>query len=69
MGKGVTDMTKLFIAMYSRLTDVREREEGQTFAEYGVILAIIAVAMIVVLGFFKDDLAVAFNTVGDALNL
>lgn len=57
-------MTKLFIAMYSRLTDLRERQEGQTFAEYGVILAIVAVALIVTLGLFKDDLVSVFNSVG-----
>lgn len=62
-------MTKLFIAAYSRFMDLRDREEGQTFAEYGVILAIVAVAMITVLALFKDDLKVAFDTVGDALNL
>jgi Flp pilus assembly pilin Flp len=42
-------MTKFFVSLYTRLADLREREEGQTFAEYALIIALVAVALIVVL--------------------
>jgi Flp pilus assembly pilin Flp len=38
-------------------------EEGQTMAEYGVVLAVITVAVIVALGLLSTSIASALNTV------
>jgi Flp pilus assembly pilin Flp len=44
------------------LSDKLEDEEGQTLAEYGLIMAVIAVAVIVAAGVaFRDAIATAFN--------
>ena len=39
------------------------REDGQTMAEYGVVLAVITVAVIVALGLLSTSIASALNTV------
>ena len=38
-------MLKLFVAMQSKLAEVRS-EEGQTMAEYGVVLAVITLVIV-----------------------
>jgi len=49
----------------SKLTD----EEGQTLAEYGLIMAVIAVAVVVGAAFaFKDAIVSAFGDATDCLN-
>jgi len=60
-------MLKLFVLLQSRVMELRDRQDGQAFAEYGLLLAIVAVAMIAVLIVFKGALASAFNTVSNAL--
>lgn len=47
--------------LYARLVTSFSREDGQTMAEYGVILAVITVAIITVL-------ALLSNTIGDVLS-
>jgi pilus assembly protein Flp/PilA len=39
-------MHKFFASLTSRLFELRDREEGQAMAEYGIILSLIAVACI-----------------------
>jgi len=52
-------------AIESRFRD----EEGQTLAEYGLIMAVIAVAVVVGAAFaFKDAIVGAFNEATDCLN-
>jgi pilus assembly protein Flp/PilA len=48
------------------LTDLR-REEGQTMTEYGVLLALIAVVVIVALLFLGPRIANTFSFVGSKL--
>ena len=48
------------------LTDLR-REEGQTMTEYGVLLALIAVVVIVALLFLGPRIANTFSYVGSKL--
>jgi pilus assembly protein Flp/PilA len=38
-------------------------EEGQTMAEYGVVLAVIAVAVVVALGLLSTSISNAFDSV------
>ena len=49
------------------IKDNYKREEGQAMAEYGVILALIAVAVIVVLGLLGTQIKAAFQSVVNAL--
>jgi pilus assembly protein Flp/PilA len=49
------------------IKDNYKREEGQAMAEYGVILALIAVAVIVVLGVLGGKIQAAFQSVVNAL--
>jgi len=42
-------------------------ESGQGMAEYGLILALVAVAVIAVLGLLGDQLVAIFNDVVDGL--
>ena len=47
--------------------DLRDREEGQTFAEYGLILALIALVVIVAVGVIGTQLDLRFDDIGNAL--
>jgi pilus assembly protein Flp/PilA len=49
------------------IKDNSKREEGQAMAEYGVILALIAVACVVVLGLLGGQISSALTSVKNAL--
>ena len=51
-----TDLIQYFRARFGR-------EEGQTMAEYGVVLAVITVLVIVALGLLSGAIAAALNEV------
>ena len=44
------------------------REEGQTMAEYGVVLAVITVAIVGVLAFLSTGIQAALQSVIDAIS-
>jgi pilus assembly protein Flp/PilA len=44
-----------------------KREEGQTMAEYGLLIALIAVVLITVIGLLGTSLTTKFQTVVNAL--
>ena len=44
-----------------------EKEEGQTLVEYGLIIALLSIACIVILGLLGDELIVVFNSVKNEL--
>ncbi len=46
---------------------VRDREEGQTMAEYGVILAVITVGIVVALGILSGGIEAALQKVTNVL--
>jgi len=46
---------------------LRRREEGQTMAEYGVILAVITAAIITALVFLSGNIANVLNRVASAV--
>ena len=52
---------------FTRLLAAGRREEGQTMAEYGVILAVITVAIIAVLVLLSDGIRNNLQAVVDAL--
>jgi Flp pilus assembly pilin Flp len=41
-------MLKLFVAAQNAWFSLREKEEGQTMAEYGIVLAVITIAAVAV---------------------
>jgi Flp pilus assembly pilin Flp len=55
--KEVNRMLKLFIDA------LRNREEGQTMAEYGVVLAVITIGVFVALGLLSGAISGAITTV------
>jgi len=42
-------------------------EEGQTMAEYGVVLAVITVALVAAFGFLSGDIKAAIDKVATAI--
>jgi Flp pilus assembly pilin Flp len=60
-------MTKFLASLHLRLMDVQNREEGQTFAEYGLIIALIAILLVAALGLFRGALVTTFTNISNAL--
>jgi pilus assembly protein Flp/PilA len=60
-------MLKLFVALQSKLAEVRD-EEGQTMAEYGVVLALITLAVVATIGLLGTQINNAFQGVLDAIS-
>ena len=56
-------MLNLFVRLHATLTEMRNREEGQTMAEYGVVLGVITIALVAVFGLLADDIAGAIDAV------
>lgn len=65
-------MLKYFVAIQSyamnAVDDLRNREDGQTMAEYGVVLAVIAVGIIVALTALSGGITNALNKVTAVVN-
>jgi Flp pilus assembly pilin Flp len=55
-------MLQLFVSIQNRLAGLR-REEGQTMAEYGVVLAVITLIVVVSIGFLSGAIAGAIDQV------
>ena len=60
-------MLKIFVALQNRVAELRDREDGQAYVEYGVLIAVVALGMIIALGLFRDQLDSAFSKVGTKL--
>jgi Flp pilus assembly pilin Flp len=60
-------MLKFYVALQNRVAELRDREDGQAYVEYGVLLAIVAIGLIVTMTAFRDDLIGAFNKVSGAV--
>jgi len=65
-------MLKYFVAAQAyamnAYDDLRTREDGQTMAEYGVVLAVIAVGIIVALTALSGGITNALNKVTAVVN-
>ena len=59
-------MLKLFVAIQNKLDEVRS-EEGQTMAEYGVVLAVITLAIVATLVLLSDGINGALEDVTSKL--
>ena len=55
-------MLQLFVSIQNRLADLRS-EEGQTMAEYGVVLAVITIAVFGALALLSGNIVTAINRV------
>jgi Flp pilus assembly pilin Flp len=59
-------MLKYFVSLQNRLADLRS-EEGQTMAEYGVVLAVITVGIVLALGALATGINGALGSALDAI--
>ena len=60
-------MLKLSAFMQAAAASLRLREEGQTMAEYGVILAVIVLAVIGAITLLSDNVRSAIESVANIL--
>ncbi|HEY1480914.1 MAG TPA: Flp family type IVb pilin [Gaiellales bacterium] len=49
-------MLRTYIFLQSLLADLRQREAGQTMAEYAIVLAVIAVVLVVALTYLSGGI-------------
>jgi len=63
----MTQMKKMFIALLTPIPGnvSLKREEGQTLAEYALILALIALLVVVAIAFLKDQITALFSSIGN----
>jgi Flp pilus assembly pilin Flp len=57
----------LVVRGQNAVANAREQEEGQTFVEYALLLAGIAILLIVAIVFLKDRIANSFSDSGSSL--
>ena len=55
------------LRLYTYFQTLRTREEGQTMAEYGVVLAVITLGIIVTLGLLSDEIVGVIERVMEKL--
>jgi Flp pilus assembly pilin Flp len=60
-------MLKLFTFAQVAADSLRRREEGQTMAEYGVVLAVITLAVIGAITLLSDNVRNALESVANVL--
>jgi Flp pilus assembly pilin Flp len=60
-------MIKTFAYLQTLAVSLRDRERGQTMAEYAVVLAVITVAIVVTLGLLAGGIKSSLNSVTSKL--
>jgi pilus assembly protein Flp/PilA len=60
-------MNTFLANLYLRAITIRDREEGQAMAEYGIILALIAVLVIATVALLGHQILAAFTTITNKL--
>jgi Flp pilus assembly pilin Flp len=65
--KGGEPVLKLFAFAQASLDALRRREEGQTMAEYGVVLAVITLAVVAAISLLSDNVRNAIESVANIL--
>jgi Flp pilus assembly pilin Flp len=65
--KGGEPVLKLFAFTQASLDALRRREEGQTMAEYGVVLAVITLAVIAAITLLSDNVRNAIESVANVM--
>jgi len=64
----VSKVREFFTRWYIQLSAFAKDEEGQTMAEYGIILVVLALAAAVAFSLLSGDISAALGKVGDKLN-
>jgi Flp pilus assembly pilin Flp len=62
-GREVNQLTSFFTYLNAWVGELRKREEGQTMAEYGVVLAVITLGVVLALGILSGAISDAINSV------
>jgi Flp pilus assembly pilin Flp len=65
--KGGELVLKLFALTQAFAANLRDREEGQTMAEYGVVLAVITLAVVAAISLLSDNVRSAIESVANIL--
>jgi Flp pilus assembly pilin Flp len=65
--KGGELVLKLFAFTQALAANLRTREEGQTMAEYGVVLAVITLAVVAAISLLSDNVRSAIENVANIL--
>jgi Flp pilus assembly pilin Flp len=60
-------VTRLALALAGLSTPTLKREEGQTFVEYAMILALIGVVLVTALTFLRGKIEGAYTSIGNAI--
>jgi pilus assembly protein Flp/PilA len=58
---------KLLITLQALLSDLRTRDDGATAVEYGLMVSLIAIVIIVAVALVGTNLSAVFNTVQGAV--
>ena len=61
-------MTALVVYLQNTIANLRERQEGQTMAEYALILGGIAIAVIAAILFLGPAISDLFKDTGSSIN-
>jgi Flp pilus assembly pilin Flp len=61
-------VSDIFTRWYIQLATFAKNEKGQTMAEYGIILVVLALAAAVAFSLLSGDISAALGKVGDKLN-
>ena len=61
------EMNNLFLAMYLKLQNLINREEGQDLVEYALIISIIALALITISGKLATAISTVFTNISNSL--
>lgn len=60
-------MKDMLLALWVRVDNARHEERGATAVEYGLIVALIAAVIVVIVGTLGGQVNAAFTTVSNAL--
>jgi pilus assembly protein Flp/PilA len=60
-------MLKLYVSMHTYVTGVLNRDRGATAVEYGLLVALIAAVIIVIVATLGKQIEAAFNKVSTTL--
>ncbi len=64
----VTAINSIAVRMQNAWFRMRDEESGQTLVEYGLIIALIALACVAALGFLSGKIQALFSKTGNQLN-
>ena len=60
-------ITRLFLYLTGRATELREREDGASAVEYGMLVALIAAVVVATVALLGPKIRDAFQAIVDAL--